>query len=67
MPLGEFIAELDRYRLGVLRCDPRVAGLRLSGVFPVHDSDRILATLPSVLPVQVRARSRYWVLIEQAG
>ena len=67
MPLGEFIAELDRYRPGVLRCDPHVAGLRLSGVFPVHDSDRILATLPSVLPVQVRTRSRYWVLIEQAG
>lgn len=27
----------------------------------------VLATLPSVLPVQVRTRSRYWVLIEQAG
>lgn len=67
MPLGEFIAELDRYRPGVLRCDPQVAGLRLSGVFPLHDSERILATLPSVLPVQVRTRSRYWVLIEKAG
>jgi transmembrane sensor len=67
MPLGEFIAELDRYRPGMLRCDPQVAGLRLSGVFPVHDSERILATLPSVLPVQIRTRSRYWVLIEKAG
>lgn len=67
LPLGEFIAELARYRPGVLRCDPQVAGLRLSGVFPVHDSERILATLPSVLPVRIRTRSRYWVLIEQAG
>lgn len=67
LPLGEFIAELNRYRPGVLRCDPQVAGLRLSGVFPVHDSERILSTLPSVLPVQIRTRSRYWVLIEKAG
>jgi transmembrane sensor len=67
MPLGAFIAELDRYRPGVLRCDPQVAALRLSGVFPVHDSERILATLPNVLPVRVSTRSRYWVLIEKAG
>jgi transmembrane sensor len=67
LPLGEFIAELNRYRPGVLRCDPQVAGLRLSGVFPVNDSERILATLPSVLPVQIRTRSPYWVLIEKAG
>lgn len=66
-PLGAFIAELDRYRPGVLRCDPQVAALRLSGVFPVHDSERILATLPNVLPVRVSTRSRYWVLIEKAG
>ncbi|MHC8339234.1 FecR domain-containing protein [Pseudomonas sp. HLT2-19-2] len=67
LTLGAFIAELDRYRPGVLRCDPKVAGLRLSGVFPLHDTDRILATLPSVLPVRIRSRSRYWVLIEKAG
>lgn len=66
LPLGDFIAELDRYRPGMLRCDPRVSGLRLSGVFPLQDTDRILATLPSVLPVRVRSRSRYWVLIEKA-
>ena len=34
-PLGEVIATLSRYRNGVLRCDPAVAGLRLSGTFPL--------------------------------
>lgn len=34
-PLGEMIATLSRYRNGVLRCDPAVAGLRLSGTFPL--------------------------------
>lgn len=61
--LDEFLAELDRYRPGVLRCDPAVAGLRLSGVFPLQDIDRILATLPSVLPVRVQQRTRWWILV----
>ncbi|MDR2331531.1 MAG: FecR domain-containing protein [Comamonas sp.] len=61
--LDDFLAELGRYRTGLLRVDPQVAGLRLSGVFPLGDTDRILSTLPSVLPVQVRTRSRYWVTV----
>lgn len=63
LPLADFLAELARYRPGVLRCDPAVANERLSGVFPVRDTDRILQTLPSVLPVQVTARTRYWVTV----
>lgn len=64
--LGEFLAELGRYRLGMLRVDPLVADLRLSGVFPLADTDRILATLPSVLPVRVQWRTRYWVTVVAA-
>lgn len=64
--LGDFVADLNRYRPGVLRCDPAVADLRLSGVFPVQDTDRILATLPQVLPVQVVKRTGYWVTIQAA-
>lgn len=65
MPLGEFLDELARYRPGVLRCAPEVASLRLSGVYPLHDTDRVLAALPSVLPVQVRVRP-WWVTVEAA-
>lgn len=66
MPLGEFLAELGRYRPGLVRCEPAVAGLRLSGVFPLGDTDRILATLPNVLPVRVWLRTRYWVTVDAA-
>ncbi|SAI71742.1 transmembrane sensor [Bordetella ansorpii] len=62
--LADFLAELGRYRPGLLRCDPAVADLRLSGVFPLEDTGRVLAMLPKVLPVQVRQRTRYWVTIE---
>lgn len=61
--LDAFAAELGRYRPGVLRCDPEVAGLRISGAFQLHDTDAVLAALPSTLPVQVRYRSAYWVTI----
>lgn len=62
--LGDFIADIGRYRSGVLRCDPAVSDLRLSGVFPLDDTDRILETLPSVLPVRLRPRTRYWITVE---
>lgn len=63
-PLGEFVVRLSRYRPGLLRCDPAVAGLLLTGVFPLNDTDAILAALERSLPVQVRAVTRYWVTIK---
>ncbi|RKP53279.1 DUF4880 domain-containing protein [Pararobbsia silviterrae] len=67
MRLADFLADLARYRPGIVRCEASVADLRLSGVFPLNDPDRILATLPTVLPVQVRLRTRYWVTVEAAS
>lgn len=64
MRLDAFLEELGRYRQGVVRCAPEVGALRLSGVFPLQDTDRILATLPNVLPVQVAQRTRFWVTVE---
>lgn len=64
MPLAEFLAELGRQRPGVLRCAPEVAGLRISGVFPLDDSDRVLAMLARTLPVRVVYRTRYWVSLQ---
>ncbi|MBT9302173.1 FecR domain-containing protein [Pseudomonas sp. TAE6080] len=63
-PLGQFVAELSRYRPGVLRCDKSVAGLLLTGVFPLNDTDAILAALERSLPVQVQAVTRYWVTLK---
>ncbi len=64
MRLADFAQELARYRTGLLWCDAAVADLRISGVFPLADTDHILDTLPMVLPVQVRMRTRFWATLE---
>lgn len=64
MRLGDFLGELSRYRHGRLGCDPQIANLRISGSYPLHDSERILALLPQVLPVEVRHFTRYWVSVQ---
>ena len=60
-PLGDLLAELSRYRSGVLRCDPRIAQLKISGAFPVDDTDRALAALESGFALKVTRYTRYWV------
>lgn len=61
--LADVIAELSRHRGGVLRCDPAVADLIVSGVYPLDDTDGVLASLARVLPIHVRHTSRYWVTV----
>lgn len=64
--LADFVAELRRYRQGVVRCDERVAELRLSGAFRIDNTDTLLDNLGASLPVKVRYLTRYWVSIEAA-
>ena len=66
MRLDDFAAELARYRPGVVRCDPAVAGLRISGAFQLADTEYVLAMLRETLPVQVVMRTRYWVTLVPA-
>ncbi|MBE7373888.1 FecR domain-containing protein [Pseudomonas lopnurensis] len=66
-PLGELLAELARYRTGWLRCDPRVAGLKVSGAFPLDDTDRALAALESAFALTVERRTAYWVMVSPRG
>lgn len=66
MRLQDFLAELGRYREGLLHCAPGAAELRVSGVFQLHDTDRILALLAQTLPIRIRARTRYWVAVERS-
>jgi transmembrane sensor len=51
----------------VLRCDEQVAGLLLTGVFPLADSDAVLAALERSLPVRAHAVTRYWVTLKPRG
>jgi len=59
-PLAEVLAELARYRRGWLGCDPAVAGLRISGVLPLHDTDQALATLEDGFPLRVERQWNGW-------
>lgn len=63
MRVAEFLAELGRYRPGMLRCAPAVGELRVSGVFSLRDTDRALHNLALALPVAIVYRTRYWVTV----
>lgn len=61
--LGDLVNELGRYRHGVLRCDPAVAGLRVSGAFPLNDIDASLRLLEKTLPVRVSRVTPWWTTV----
>lgn len=63
MRLDDFVAELSRYRPGIVRCEEAVAALRISGVFQLQDTEQVLRSLPNALPVDVLYRTRYWVTL----
>ncbi|QXI35556.1 FecR domain-containing protein [Pseudomonas promysalinigenes] len=60
-PLGDLLNELRRYRPGVLRWDPELERLRVTGTFRLDDTDRVLALLAASLPLHVQTHTRYWV------
>lgn len=62
--LGQVIERLRSYRPGVIRVSARAAAMRLSGIFPLDDSDRALQLLGLSLPIAVTRYSAYWVTID---
>ncbi|MFK3974329.1 FecR domain-containing protein [Pseudomonas sp. NPDC087358] len=67
MRLDDFLAEVSRYRRGYLGCEQAIAGLRLSGVFRLEDTDKLLAILPQTLPVRLNYRTRWWVTLQRTA
>jgi transmembrane sensor len=63
-PLYEVIDSLRRYRRGILHLSPEVADLRLSGLYPLDDSERTLQLLERSLPIRVTWHNPYWVSID---
>lgn len=63
MRLDEFAAELARYRPGIVRCDPAVAHLRITGAFQLNDTEAVLLNVIHLLPVDVVYRTRYWATL----
>jgi len=66
MRLDEFLGELERHRSGRLRCDPAIAHLRISGTYPLADTDAVLALLTRSLPVELHFMTRWWVSLAPA-
>lgn len=60
MRLDQFLAELSRYSIHPLSCASSVAGLRVSGSYPVADVPRILDALSATLNLQVETVTRFW-------
>ncbi|WP_229726400.1 FecR domain-containing protein [Oxalicibacterium faecigallinarum] len=64
MPLGAFLQALGPHRRGYLGCDATVANLKVTGTYPLADTDKILDMLRKTLPVDIRFVTRYWVKVE---
>ena len=66
MRLADLLEQLGEYRDGFLSADPHVADLRISGSFPLRNTDLALAALPPSLPVQIERRTDWWVRVVPA-
>jgi transmembrane sensor len=64
--LEDLVYELARYRRGHLGLDPEIADLRITGSFPLHDTDKALKALLPTLPVQIEQHTPWWVTVAKA-
>jgi len=61
--LGDLIVELGRYRQGHLGVAPEIADLRITGSFPLTNTDLALKALLPTLPVQIEQHTQWWVTV----
>jgi transmembrane sensor len=64
--LEDLVHELGRYRRGYLGVAPEIADLRITGSFPLHDTDLALSALLPTLPVQIEQHTPWWVTVAKA-
>ena len=64
--LSDLLEARGEYRSGYLGLDPSLAELRISGSFPLHDSDKALAALPPSLPVRIEQFGKWWTRVVPA-
>jgi len=65
-PLSELIDALRDYRPGIVRISPQAAAIRVSGRFPLDDTDFTLDALAQTFPIRVSRTTDYWVTISSA-
>lgn len=61
MPLRQLLAELSRYRRGLLSCSDDIANLKISGAFPLNNTDRALTAIVRAFPVRETRLTRFLV------
>jgi transmembrane sensor len=61
--LSDVVAELGRYRQGYLGVASDVADLRITGSFPLNNTDLALEALMPTLPVEIEQRTHWWVTV----
>jgi transmembrane sensor len=67
MRLADFVGELTRYRRGFVRLDPAIADLRVSGAYPISDTQRTLNMLAQTYPILVSGHlNGFWVMLSPA-
>ena len=64
--LEDLVHELGRYRRGYLGVAPEIADLRITGSFPLNDTDKALSALLPTLPVQIEQHTPWWVTVAKA-
>lgn len=62
--LGDFVAELRRYRHGYLGVAPEVADIQVVGAYPLDHPDQALDMLASALPIRIQRTLPWWVSLE---
>lgn len=66
MPLHLFVEELGRYRPGVIQLAPELGQRRISGAYPIVDTDQTLNMLAATYSLRINQRWQgYWVAIEE--
>lgn len=67
MRLADFVDELTRYHRGFVRLDPALADLRISGAYPISDTQRTLNMLAQTYPIVVSGHlNGFWVMLSPA-
>ena len=61
--LADLVAALGQYRSGYLSVADEVADLRVTGSFPLSNTDLALASLMPALPVKIERHTRWWVTV----
>lgn len=66
MQLTDLLAELARYKTGLLDWDESLVGLTVSGSFHINDVNKTLEFLAQMLPLSITYITPYWVQVKKS-